>query len=114
MENPKVSVITPTYKRSGMLPRAIKSVLNQSYQNIEIIVVDDNNPDTEWRIATEERMQEFKDDPRVMYVKHEKNMNGSVARNTGIAASTNRETSKVSVRPSRTSCRLLWLETVWR
>ena len=88
MENPKVSVITPTYKRSGMLPRAIKSVLNQSYQNIEIIVVDDNNPDTEWRIATEERMQEFKDDPRVKYVKHEKNMNGSVARNTGIAAST--------------------------
>ena len=44
---PKVSVIIPTYKRSEMLCRAIDSVLNQTYPNIEIIVVDDNNPDKE-------------------------------------------------------------------
>ena len=44
----KVSVIIPTYKRAEMLPRAINSVLEQSYKNIEVVVVDDNNPDTEW------------------------------------------------------------------
>lgn len=49
MEKPKVSVITPTYKRSEMLPRAIKSVLAQTYKNVEIVVVDDNDPDSEWR-----------------------------------------------------------------
>ena len=49
----KVSVIIPTYKRAEMLPRAINSVLEQSYKNIEVVVVDDNNPDTEWRKITE-------------------------------------------------------------
>ena len=59
MEKLKVSVITPTYKRSEMLPRAIKSVLAQTYKNVEIVVVDDNDPDSEWRKKTEQRMEEF-------------------------------------------------------
>lgn len=80
----KVSVIIPTYKRSEMLPRAIKSCLSQSYTNIEVVVVDDNDPDSEWRLATEKRMEEFYDDERVLYIKHNKNRNGSAARNTGI------------------------------
>lgn len=88
MEKLKVSVITPTYKRSEMLPRAIKSVLAQTYKNIEIVVVDDNDPDSEWRKTTEQRMEEFTNDSRVVYVRHDKNMNGSAARNTGIKAST--------------------------
>ena len=81
--NPLVSVITPTYKRPEKLPRAIDSVLNQTYPNVEIIVVDDNNPDTEGRKLTEEIMAEYEDNPRVKYIKHEKNKNGSAARNTG-------------------------------
>ncbi len=40
-EEPLVSVIIPTYKRSDMLPRAIKSVLNQTYKNIQVVVVDE-------------------------------------------------------------------------
>ena len=88
MEKLKVSVITPTYKRSEMLPRAIKSVLAQTYKNVEIVVVDDNDPDSEWRKKTEQRMEEFANDSRVVYVRHDKNMNGSAARNTGIKAST--------------------------
>ena len=79
-----VSVIIPTYKRSDMLPRAIASVLNQSYANIEAVVVDDNNPDTEYRKHTEILMMQYEFDKRVKYVKHSKNFNGSVARNTGI------------------------------
>ena len=81
---PMVSVVIPTYKRSEMLPRAIKSVLSQTYKNVQVVVVDDNNPDSEYRIRTKEIVHQFDGDLRVKYVLHEKNMNGSVARNTGI------------------------------
>lgn len=67
-----------------MLPRAIKSVLGQTYINVQVVVVDDNDPNTDWRINTEKVMESFACDSRVKYVKHNHNMNGSVARNTGI------------------------------
>ncbi len=84
---PLVSVIITTYKRSEMIVRAINSVLNQSYKNIEVVVVDDNNPDTEYRKLTEEKLDIFKGNDKVKYIKHSKNMNGAAARNTGIKAS---------------------------
>lgn len=84
---PMVSVIIPTYKRSNMLPRAIVSVLGQTYSNIQVVVVDDNNPDTEYRKNTAQLMEQYSADTRVKYIKHSKNMNGSVARNTGIGSS---------------------------
>lgn len=79
-----VSVIIPTYKRADMLCRAIDSALNQSYSNIEVIVVDDNNPNTDYRETTEKKVAAYKNDRRVKYIQHEKNRNGSAARNTGI------------------------------
>lgn len=82
-----VSVIIPTYKRPDTLSRAINSVLNQTYQNVEIIVVDDNNPDTGYREKTESVMIQFESIPKVIYLKHAHNKNGSAARNTGIRAS---------------------------
>lgn len=82
-ELPLVSVIIPTYKRSDSLDQAIQSVLTQSYPNVEVIVVDDNNPDSEWRIVTEKRLENYKSNPRVHYIKHKCNKNGSAARNTG-------------------------------
>ncbi|MGD9677342.1 MAG: glycosyltransferase family 2 protein [Vulcanibacillus sp.] len=78
-----VSVIIPTYKRADTLPRAIKSVLNQKYSNIEIVVVDDNSPDSVDRRLTEKAMEQFLEYSKVNYIKHEKNKNGSAARNTG-------------------------------
>ena len=84
MNNELVSVIIPSYKRSEMLPRAVKSVLAQTYKNIEVIVVDDNDPDSLWRRDTEKIMSQFKNNHQVKYICHEKNKNGSVARNTGI------------------------------
>lgn len=81
---PLVSVIIPTYKRSKMLSRAIESVLSQDYKNIQIIVVDDNDPKTDYRNQTEELMQKYQSDYRVKYIKHQKNLNGAAARNTGI------------------------------
>lgn len=83
MEQQLVSVIIPTYKRPGFLSRAVYSVLNQSYTNVEVIVVDDNNPDTEGRAQTETIMKQYADNPKVRYIKHEHNKNGSAARNTG-------------------------------
>ena len=83
-ELPLVSVITPTYKRPEKLPRAIDSVLNQTYPNVEIIVVDDNNPETEGRKLTELIMSSYINNPRVKFIKHECNKNGAAARNTGV------------------------------
>lgn len=82
-----VSVIIPTYGRPKYLSRAIKSVLSQTYENIEIIVVDDNNPGTDARIETEKEMRQFENNTKVIYIQHECNKNGSAARNTGWRAS---------------------------
>lgn len=87
MNSPLVSVIIPTYKRCDTLSRAIDSVLSQDYKNVEILVVDDNNPDTEYRKATEELMSSYQGVDQVIYLKHEKNKNGSAARNTGFRSS---------------------------
>jgi glycosyltransferase involved in cell wall biosynthesis len=83
-ENPLVSVVIPTYKRPDMLGRAINSVLNQTYDNIEIIVVDDNDADSEYRRETEEFLERYADVDNLLYLKHKKNKNGAAARNTGI------------------------------
>jgi glycosyltransferase involved in cell wall biosynthesis len=75
---PKVSVIIPTYNRAGLLKRAIQSVLNQIYQDFEIIIVDDASTDN-----TENVIESFKEH-RIRYIKHESNKGAAVARNTGI------------------------------
>lgn len=79
-----VSVIIPTYKRADRLKKTIESVLDQSYPNIEIIVVDDNDSISEYRKKTELIMSEYINASNVKYIKHSKNMNGCVARNTGL------------------------------
>lgn len=79
-----VSVIIPTYGKPLFLEKSIKSVLNQTEKSIELIVVDDNNPDTDARKQTEKLLKQYLQDSRVTYIKHDKNRNGSVARNTGI------------------------------
>ena len=84
--NELVSIIIPTYKRNENLKKAIESILKQTYQNIEIIVVDDNNPNTEYRKKNEILMQSYIKNSKVKYIKHEKNKNGAAARNTGINA----------------------------
>jgi glycosyltransferase involved in cell wall biosynthesis len=75
---PQVSVIIPAYNRAKILPRAINSILSQTFQDFEIIVVDDCSKDN-----TDEVVRQY-DDPRIRYTKHIQNKGGSAARNTGI------------------------------
>lgn len=77
--NTLVSVIIPTYNRAKTLPRAVKSVLAQTYQNFELIVIDDCSQDN-----TDETLEQF-DDNRIKYIRHSHNKGGGAARNTGIA-----------------------------
>ena len=80
-ENPLVSVVIPTYKRSETLTRAIDSVLEQTYPSIEIIVVDDNGEGTEMQLETEKALENYIISGEIVYIKHEVNRNGSAARN---------------------------------
>ncbi len=76
-----VSVIMPAYNRAHVIGRAIKSVLAQTYNDFELIIVDDGSSD-----KTEEVVRSF-DDPRIRFLRHERNRGVCAARNTGIKAS---------------------------
>lgn len=81
---PRVTVIIPTYKRSvDFLSRAVKSVINQTYSNIEIIVIDDSPSDYEGRDQIKKYMSGITNDS-IRYYQNKKNMGGSLARNKGI------------------------------
>ena len=88
MDNPLVSVIITTYKRNDLLSRAVDSALAQTYENIEVIVVDDNDPDTQYRKDTEKLVSEkYGDNPKFRYIKMPSNSGSCNARNKGVAES---------------------------
>ena len=78
-----ISVIIPTYKRNNYICRAVDSVLNQN-GNFEIIVVDDNEPQSDYRKNNEKKLAKYLLLENFKYLKHPKNLNGAAARNTGI------------------------------
>ena len=81
---PLVSVIIATYKRPKYIARAINSVLNQTYKNVEIIVIDDNNERDEFRKLTQNILQKYITKKKIIYIKHKNNKGLPAARNTGI------------------------------
>ena len=83
--DPIVSVIIPTCRRPHFLARAVDSVLAQTYPHVQVVVVDDNAPDSEARQRTQEVMRPYAEDPRVLYVLNAHPMGGGPARNEGIA-----------------------------
>lgn len=78
---PKVSVIIPTHNRPHTLPRAIHSVLQQGYRDIEVIVVDDASK----TMAASEIVAAFAaTDPRIRYIRREIGGGAAAARNTAL------------------------------
>ncbi|WP_158059677.1 glycosyltransferase family 2 protein [Halorussus halophilus] len=78
----RVSVIIPTYNRADILPRAIDSVLDQTFEDFELLVVDDASTDETRDVVT------GYDDERVTYLAHDENQGACAARNTGLEAAT--------------------------
>lgn len=74
-----VSIVLPTYTRAHMLRHAIRSVLAQTYENLELIVVDDQSTD-----QTPEVVRSFTD-PRVRYLRNEQNLKLPRGLNKGFA-----------------------------
>ena len=79
-----VSIILPTYNREALLARAIDSVLDQTRQDFELIVVDDGSTD-----GTADAMA-HRVDPRIRFLQLEKNRGAGAARNVGIRQATGR------------------------
>lgn len=77
--SPTVSAIITTYNRPDLLPRAIDSVLTQTFEDLECLVVDDCSPDDETA-----KVIESVEDSRIKYIRHDENQGLSAARNTGI------------------------------
>jgi glycosyltransferase involved in cell wall biosynthesis len=75
--NNLISVIIPTYNRENFIKETIDSVLNQTYKNIEILIVDDGSTDNTREII------ESINDPRIIYI-YQDNTGASASRNTGI------------------------------
>lgn len=77
---PLISVIIPLYNSEKYVVEAIESVLNQSYKNIELVIVDDYSSDNSFEIA--KRYEKI--DKRVSVIRNEKNIGVAKTRNEGI------------------------------
>jgi len=75
-----VSVIIPTYNRSDLVLQAVTSVLEQTFKDMEILVVDDGSTD-----GTADKLEPFS--AKIRLLRHERTRGVSAARNTGIVAS---------------------------
>lgn len=76
---PTVSVVMPVYNRARMLPRSISSILAQTLDDFEFIIVDDGSTDNTWAV-----LKEFEStDSRIILLRHSENRGISKSRNDG-------------------------------
>ena len=84
---PRVSVVLPTYRRPAFVGRAVTSVQAQTTTSWELLIVDDNDRESPHRGETEALVTPMAAaDGRIRYLRHERNLGGAAARNTGIGA----------------------------
>jgi len=81
MKKPLVSIMMPAYNAGKYIRRAIQSVLVQTYENWELIIVDDCSTDNTYEIAASYK------DPRIRILRHEQNMGVGPSRNDALSAS---------------------------
>jgi GT2 family glycosyltransferase len=79
MSDPLVSIVIPTYNRKKLAERAINSLLNNSYKNLEIIAVDDASSDN----TSEYLNKKFRANNRVKVYKNKKNLFAAGTKNVG-------------------------------
>ena len=79
MKKELISVIIPYYDREEIVKRAIDSVMNQTYDNFEIVLVDDGSPNT-----TDNFLKYLKSNPKIHYYRYEKNQGPAHAKNYGL------------------------------
>ncbi|MBR3051569.1 MAG: glycosyltransferase, partial [Selenomonadaceae bacterium] len=80
MSNPSISVIVPVYKVEQYIKLCVDSILAQTFQDFEIILVDDATPDNSFALCQEL----YSGNDKVKFVRHEKNLGLGAARNTGM------------------------------
>jgi len=79
--DPLVTVVLTTYGRPEFLPEAIETVVEQTYDEVELVVVDDHSPESPRDIVEDAPTDGLRD---VVFVRHDENQGASAARNTGI------------------------------
>ena len=85
-ENYGVSVIMPTYNRVDIIGRAIDSVLKQTYDNFELIIIDDGSTDNT-ETSIKDKYDEYIQNGKIKYIK-QKNSGVNIARNNGLSKAT--------------------------
>lgn len=79
-----ISIVIPTYNRGKFISRAIDSIINQNYKNLEIVIVDDGSTDDTENVIKKYQIGE----KRIKYIKNTVNRGVNYSRNCGIKAST--------------------------
>jgi len=82
--NTLVSVIIPIYNRSGVVERTLISVINQTYENWELLIVDDGSSQQERQLLSELILR--LDDQRIQVLFQKQNLGGGAVRNIGMLA----------------------------
>lgn len=83
-ELPLISVIVPTYARAALLTRALDSIYSQTWTNIEVIVVDDNLPESEHAAHTRAIVEPYMARPNFLYLRTVGGTGGGAARNFAV------------------------------
>ena len=80
ISTPLVSVITPVYNREKYLVKCIESILNQTYENFEFIIIDDNSSDLTVNIIKDYLLR----DSRIKFLENNKNLGATLSFNRGL------------------------------
>ena len=80
MDKPSISIILPTFNRSDTINNAIDSILNQTFSNLEIIIVDDASTDNTYQVVATYQ----KKDSRIIYIQNKENFGCAKSRNIGL------------------------------
>ncbi len=83
MEKEKISVIVSVYNTEKYVKKCIESILNQTYENLELILVEDKSTDNSLEI-----LKEYENHPKVLLIENEENKGLSYSRNIGLKKST--------------------------